>query len=126
MEPGSERNDLDPVGEQQCGSHPKEGFLATGRAARFEKTAINVLRLGDRQHHGSPSDKLSGQIVAITIHNPGSALQDGVAVAVDQMGRRAWRGQAAKLFGADRYPVIGGQSLQAWRVSFALSVVSST
>ena len=81
--PESERNDLDPVGEQQCGSHPKKRFLATGRAARFEKTAINVLRLGDCQHHGSPSDKLSGQIVAVTIYNPGCARQDGVAVTVD-------------------------------------------
>ncbi len=113
MVPELERNDPDSVGEQQCGSHPKKGFQATGRAARFEKTAINVLRLGDSEHHESPTDKLSGQIVAITIHNPGSARQDGVAVAVDHMGRRAWRGQAAKLFGADWYPVIGGQSLQA-------------
>ena len=114
------------MGEQQCGSYPKKGFQATGRAARFEKTAINVLRQGDRQHHGSPSDKLSGQIVAVTIYNTGSARQDGVTVAVDQMGRRARRGQAAKLFGADRYPVIGGQSLPAGRVPFAYSVVSRT
>ena len=83
-----------------------------------------MLRLGNRQHHGSPSDKLSGQIIAVTIHNPGRARQDGVAVAVDQMGRRAWGGQAAKLFGADRYPVIGGQLLQAGRVPFVLSIVS--
>lgn len=117
---------MDSVGEQQCCGHTDKGFQATGRASRFEKTAINVLRLSDSQHHGSPSDKLSGKIVAVTIQNPGRACQDGVAVSIDQMGRRAWSGQAAKLFGADRYPVIGGQLLEAERVTFALSIVSST
>lgn len=85
-----------------------------------------MLRLGDRQHHGSPADKLSGEIVAVTIYNPSRARQDGVAVAVAQVGRRAWGGQAAKLFGADRYPVIGGQLVQAGQVPFALSIVSRT
>ncbi len=126
MVPESEGNDLYPVGEQQRCGHSRQGFQATGRAARFEKTAINVLRLGDRQHHGSSPDELSGQIVAITIHNLGRTRQDGVSVSIDQMGRRAWGGQAAKLFGADRYPVKGGKLVQAGQVPFALSIVSRT
>lgn len=122
----SEGNDLYSVGGQQCCRHSGKGFQATGRAARFEKTEINALCLGNGQYHGCPTDKLSGQVVAVTIHNLGSTRQDGVTIAVDQIGRRAWSRQTAKLFGADRYPVIGGQLLQAGRTPLALSIVSRT
>jgi len=122
--PLSEGNDLYPVGGQQRCRHSGKGVQPTGRAARLEKTEINALCPGDGQYHGCPSDKLSGQVVAVTVYNLGSARQDGVTIAVDQIGRRAWSRQAAKLFGADRYPMIGGQLLQAGRAPFALSIVS--
>ena len=122
----SEGNDLYPVGEQQGCRHSRNGLQATGRTAGFKKTEINVLSPCDGQHHEGPSDKLRGQVVAVSIDNPGHRRENGMAIAIDQSGRRAWGRQAPQLFGADRYPVIGAQLLQAGRTPFALSIVSST
>lgn len=122
----SEGNDLDPVGEQQCRRHSGRGRKATGGAVCLEQTELNVLGLGNGQHHGRPPDKLGGDVVSVTIHNPGRPRQDPMAIAIDQIGRWTWGRQATQLFGADGDPEIVEELLQAGRTRFALSIVSRT
>ena len=50
---------------------PGTGSKAAGGAAGFEKTDVDVLRLGYGQDHGGPAKKQFGQVVAVSVDQPG-------------------------------------------------------
>lgn len=79
--------------------------------------------LGNGQDHGGPANKGSSAISAMLVDDLSGAGKHIITIAIDQIGRGTGSGQATQLLGADRYPVISGQELQAISMGFALPVV---
>ena len=99
---------------------------SAGRASGFEVATVDMLRLGDGQHHVGPTEKGLGQVIAVPVDDPGRAGQDRVSVAAHQVGGRSRGGQSAQLFRTDGYPVAVSEFFQAVRTGFALAVISGT
>ena len=102
------------------------GTESAGRASGFEVATVDMLRLGDGQHHVGPTEKGLGQVIAVPVDDPGRAGQDRVSVAAHQVGGRSRGGQSAQLFRTDGYPVAVSEFFQAVRTGFALAVISGT
>lgn len=129
------RDDLDPVPRQQCRRHPLSRDEAAAEAAIVDLTrpARRAARLQQRRFDAEtayrlqgdlrPGDKNCSDVVSVTRDDTGLPIQDGVAVAADDLGRLAGSGKPASDFGAHGHDLPAGAQFDQARLGAARTVV---
>jgi len=89
---------------QESSGDPQCSRNGTGRTAGLEADSADFLEEGDFQDLPGPFAERGSDIFTLFGADTGPTLEDISTITADDVCCRAWGGQAAQLFRADRYP----------------------